>query len=398
MEKYTVILLHYNQMKYIEEAIISIMNQTYKNVELIIADDCSPEFDYKKIEQIIKKHNKNKFEYNILSMKENSGTIKNLNNAISHSTGDFIHFLAADDVLYDNKVIERFVNEFDDKSKNIITAQCLMCNDELKDGKIYVNAKMAKRLNKKGVKALFEKMAEYCIYCAGATVYRKNILIENNLFDETYEYIEDWSSWLQLLRKGEMIYYIDFIAYKHRDGGISHSEYTPETLPKHVKKYYQELLDITINEVFPYINDYKLSEQYRIVKKFHDCTNYFGRFVPNLYDYNKIIDKIKTENKKFAIYWRFRKIIDVFNLHFILKLKNLLKYNKVVPITFIIWIICCIIFNKYLNVNNNYILFIYILLYLICYIIVYEVGRLFYLKQLFEESKRYREKNKENEE
>lgn len=398
MEKYTIILLHYNQMKYIEEAISSIMNQTYKDVELIIADDCSTEFDYQKIEQIIKKLNKNNYKYKILTMKENSGTIKNLNNAIAHSTGDFIHFLASDDVLFDDKVIEKFVKEFKDKTKNIITAQCLMCDDELKNGKPYVDVKMAKSFNQKGVKPLFEKMSEYCLYCAGATVYRKKILVDNNLFDETYEYIEDWSSWLQLLRKGEMIYYVDFVAYKHRDGGISHSEYTPETLPKHVKKYYQELLDITVNEVFPYINGYRLSEQYRIVKRFYDCVNYFGTFVPKLYEYNMYIDKKKAENKKFAMYWRIRKISDILKFNLIDKIKGLFKYNKVVIGTFIIWLISCIIFNNHINIkNNNYILLIYMLLYLICYIIVYEIDRLFYLKKLYDESKKYREKNKEKE-
>ena len=395
MEKYTIILLHYNQIKYIEEAIISITNQTYKNIELIIADDCSKEFDYDKIEKMIKKHNKNNIEYKILTMKENSGTVKNLNNAIKNATGDFIHFLASDDVLYDENVISRFVEEFKDKSKNIITAQCLMCDEDLKHGKPYVNVRMANNLNKKGPRALFAKMSEYCIYCAGATVYRTSILKKYKLFDERYQFIEDWSSWIQLIRKGEMIYYIDFIAYKHRDGGISHSEYTPDTLPPHVKKYYKELLDITVDDIFPFINDYKLSEQYRIVKKFYDCANYFGRFVPELYEYNKFIDKKKAENPKFAKYWRIRKLIDVFRINFIFKIKMLFKNNIVVPITFVVWVISCLVLNnKIYTDNNNYILLMYLLLYLICYIIVYEIDKLFYLKKLLNEAKYYREKNK----
>ena len=36
MEKYTIVLAHYNQMEYIEEAIKSIMKQDYKNIELIV--------------------------------------------------------------------------------------------------------------------------------------------------------------------------------------------------------------------------------------------------------------------------------------------------------------------------------------------------------------------------
>ena len=126
MEKFTIIVTHYNQMNYIKTALISVLNQNYKNIELIVADDCSKTFDAKKVEEIIKKYNKNKFEYKILSGKKNVGTVKNINKALKKATGDFIMLFAGDDKLYDENVISNFIKEFKDKEKNVITSQCIL--------------------------------------------------------------------------------------------------------------------------------------------------------------------------------------------------------------------------------------------------------------------------------
>ena len=39
----SVLLAFYNNIQYVEESIRSVINQTYKNIELIVVDDCSPD-------------------------------------------------------------------------------------------------------------------------------------------------------------------------------------------------------------------------------------------------------------------------------------------------------------------------------------------------------------------
>ena len=57
MKLYTIVLTHYNQMEYIEEALDSVFIQNYPNIELLITDDASKNFDENKVTEYIKKHN-----------------------------------------------------------------------------------------------------------------------------------------------------------------------------------------------------------------------------------------------------------------------------------------------------------------------------------------------------
>lgn len=380
MEKFTVIITHYNQMQYIEEALKSVLKQSYKNIELIIADDCSMQFNKKKVKEIIEKYNKKNYSYKIVQGKKNVGTVKNLNNALNEATGNYILFFAADDKLDNTRVISNFVSEFKDENKNVITSQCGLYDKDLKK-KIsdYVNNKIALKLNKKTSDKMYEKMCEGCFYGAGGTAYRKQVFEKYGPFNEKYIYVEDWAYWLHILRNGEKIYYADFDTLCHRDGGISHSTYTKKTIPPHVKQYYKDILNIYESEVIPYLDKFTTKEQYKILKQYNQTILYYLSFVPELFPYLKRLDEIRIENKKLKYYWKLQTFKSIFSIHLIEKIKILFKYNKVVPITAIVWVIISfLLINSYNFPNNNYLLGACIILYIIIYYIIYMVNRMIY--------------------
>ncbi|MDE6302519.1 MAG: glycosyltransferase [Clostridia bacterium] len=52
----SVLLISYDNFKYIFEALDSIFRQTYSNIQLIISDDASSDFDVKKLNKYLKNH------------------------------------------------------------------------------------------------------------------------------------------------------------------------------------------------------------------------------------------------------------------------------------------------------------------------------------------------------
>ena len=93
MPKISVILPVYNAEKYIEDAVNSILNQTYTNFEFIIINDGSTDNSLALLTDLAKQDKRI-----ILISRENKGLIATLNEAISIAKGDFIARMDADDI------------------------------------------------------------------------------------------------------------------------------------------------------------------------------------------------------------------------------------------------------------------------------------------------------------
>ena len=93
--KISVIVPVYNVEKYIDKCLDSLLNQTYKNMELIIVNDCSTDNSKKIIEKKIKNHKNVLFSTN----KENSGLSFTRNEGLKKATGDYIGYIDSDDYI-----------------------------------------------------------------------------------------------------------------------------------------------------------------------------------------------------------------------------------------------------------------------------------------------------------
>lgn len=116
MEKLvTIITPLYNAEKYIEGTIESVINQTYKNWEMIIIDDDSKDNSYKLVLELAKQDKRIK----LIKNKENSGVTKTRNKGIELARGKYIAFLDADD-LWGKMKLEKQIS-FMEKSKALIS-------------------------------------------------------------------------------------------------------------------------------------------------------------------------------------------------------------------------------------------------------------------------------------
>ncbi len=257
----SIIVPAYKNYKYIYENLDSILAQDYPNIEIIVTDDASDDFDKKAIEKYLKTKSGNNIKRFLVNQNpKNLGTVKNLNNAIKLSKGDYVTFLAADDMLYNKHVFSKYINCFNSlpKKELIVVAQVGMYDIKLKRLiQYFVSKENQEKINKLPPKKLFGEMSSKCILPGSSIFYKKELFKKYGYFDEKYKLVEDYSSALKFSRLGIKYNYFDFVSSKHRDGGISHGNKIGEV---HKSKQYElDILNTFKNEVLPY--KYLLNKQ-----------------------------------------------------------------------------------------------------------------------------------------
>ncbi len=100
--RFSIIICSYNIEDYIKRAINSILNQTFKDYELIISDDCSTDNTLEKVKEI------ESDKIKIIKTDSNTGTAGGTRNiGLKEAKGEYILFLDGDDTFYDDKVLEK---------------------------------------------------------------------------------------------------------------------------------------------------------------------------------------------------------------------------------------------------------------------------------------------------
>lgn len=92
----SVIIPAYNHEKYVERTIKSVIDQTYKNIELIIINDGSTDNTDQAIRKTILECEKRFVKFNYIN-KENEGVIKTINKGLSLAIGKYVYFISSDD-------------------------------------------------------------------------------------------------------------------------------------------------------------------------------------------------------------------------------------------------------------------------------------------------------------
>ena len=117
MEKvrFTVAISAYNIENYVKRAIDSVLNQTFKNYELLVIDDCSTDSTVEVIKQVVGQNAK------ILQTKKNSGTAAASRNiAIENAQGEYLLILDGDDELYSNETLKEIDEHIKENKYDII--------------------------------------------------------------------------------------------------------------------------------------------------------------------------------------------------------------------------------------------------------------------------------------
>lgn len=123
MVKVSVIVPVYNVEKYLDKCLTSLVNQTLKDIEIIVVNDGSPDKSQKIVDKYVKKHS------NIKSyIKKNGGISSARNYGLKYARGEYIAFVDSDDYV-DVTMFEKLYNKAKEKSYDVVECNLHMVDD-----------------------------------------------------------------------------------------------------------------------------------------------------------------------------------------------------------------------------------------------------------------------------
>lgn len=196
MKKFSVVVLSYRNFEYIYDAIDSVLKQDYSDIELIISDDGSTDFPQDEIMNFVENKKKENIKSVVIRREsKNCGTVKHLNHAIDAASGEYICFLAADDALFNSRVLTKYVSGFECASEEyfIEMAQTAMYDEVMQNLECYyLQSNIQAILQDEGRKRdLFAALAWSPCLPSTSTCFKKVFFDKYGKFDESSLLIED---------------------------------------------------------------------------------------------------------------------------------------------------------------------------------------------------------------
>jgi len=288
--KFSIIVPVYNVEKYLEKCLNSLLTQSYKNFEVIVVNDGSPDNSEKIINEFVKKDKRVRY-----FKKENGGLSNARNYGVTKAKGDYLVFVDSDDFIDENLL--EVINDNIIDNLDIIRFQVRTINDAAEED---AHEQPFENLN--NVDA-FEIISKYkYIEPAWCYAYNASFWKKNKFEYANGKYHEDFGLTPLILFKARKISSVDYIGYNYiiRDNSIMTTTNYTKTKQKvfdmldHFDYLYKEINKITgltvpdKSTVFSYIANSLIIKGRELDKK--DLEEYRKELVRR-----KIFELIKTD-------------------------------------------------------------------------------------------------------
>lgn len=187
----------YNNAGYIKDTILSVLGQTYQNIELVVVDDCSTDNTVEVLESIEDDRLK------IYKNEKNLGMVGNWNRCLELVTGEYVKLICADDMIEKDAIEKEAKAMYRHPSVNLVESDTKLVDiNGKKTGEFH-------RYPKSGV-VDGRKLAKKSLILKnfyGAPVnnlIRRSALEKTGGFDTTFTYILDFDMWLRLSCTGDV--------------------------------------------------------------------------------------------------------------------------------------------------------------------------------------------------
>lgn len=218
----SVAVITYNSSKTVSETLDSIYNQTYKNLELVISDDGSKDDTIDICNKWIEGHNERFVRTQIITVEKNTGVTGNYKRASENCQGEWIKEIDGDDLLLPN-CIELYVQYIIDNPDTIYLFGKVKVFGENED---IVN-RFANTIFDYSFFSLHpSKQYEWLITRLSQPIpsvtsffNREKVIEKGIIYDTRIPMLEDWPRWIQLVRAGIKLNFVDTVIAKYRVAG-----------------------------------------------------------------------------------------------------------------------------------------------------------------------------------
>ena len=313
--KVSVIVPVYNVEKFIDKCLNSIVNQTLKEIEIIVVNDGSPDNSQKIIDKYVKKYPDKIKSY----IKENGGQGSARNYGLKKATGEYIGYVDSDDFV-EKDMYKKLYNKAKENNYDIVVCGNYNVSEDYQNKNIdaFIN-----NYNTDLENIFFGKMAVW------NKIYKRDILIKNKLEFKEKVWYEDLAFTLKAIMNSNTFAFIDEPLYDYliREGSTMNNSNVQRNL---------EILD-AFNDILSYIQHNKKEEYFSKIEFLAIDHIYISAIVRVLKA--EADDKVKREtinklidymNKKFPNY-KNNKYINTLskNRKIIYKLINIKMYGLI---------------------------------------------------------------------
>lgn len=259
--KISIIIPTYKRATMLKRAVESCLNQSYKNIEVIVVDDNNPNSDYRKETSELMKSFAEDDRVKYVLMKKNSGGVQARNKGISEAIGEYIAFLDDDDYFLDGKIEKQLKYMLDNKLDACFTAS--ETYDETKQ-KI-VKVKRYKNFNNYDDLMKFH-MVEM-IVSTQTFMIKKSVLLSVKCFSEVPAGQEFYLMY-KIIKKGFKVGYLDEVKSRiciHSGERITtgKKKIEAEKFLYNLKKSYFNQLNFSQKQRVKYIYKYNIWSKYK---------------------------------------------------------------------------------------------------------------------------------------
>ncbi len=268
----TVIVLTYNSQEYILETLESIRKQRYSRIQLIVSDDCSTDATVSLVKRWLHECNNGvNFEEGIIVENEvNYGISKNCNNGLAKARGEWIKYIAGDDLLA-STCIESFVKQ----CVHLAEPSFLVSDVEI----FYSNSSRSRRVWRSklpnGNKAQLRRVLKGGAIKATSAFLSASILRDLGAFDENFPFLEDDPLWVKYLQSGRTFVEVKsvLVEYRVHDKSVSNASNSQFMNPVFFVSLQSFLLSIIIPamrsqgmRIWAMLKYFEVSHMKRIIK------------------------------------------------------------------------------------------------------------------------------------